>query len=412
MPHTIQPLVDHFFRHESGKLVALLTRTFGTHNLALAEDVVQDTLLKALEHWRFHGPPQNPSAWLYTVARNKALDVLRRQQFERPWPDQQDIAGTDPLDPHTPGLEDEQLRMMFVCAHPNLSPEGQVALMLKTLCGFSVREIARAFMTSEETIQKRLFRAREKLREQPIAFALPPPAELQARLDGVLTAIYLLFNEGYHATETDHPVREELVEEALRLALMLVQHQPTAQPAALALLALLCFQAARLATRQTPTGELLALRDQDRTQWNAALINRGLYYLNQSSHGEVITTYHIEAAMAYEHCRAASFEQTNWARLDELYTWLMQVKSDPVVALNHAVVKAERFGPAAGLDCLAQIEGLELYALYHAARADWLTRLHQLPEARAALTQAIALTNSPAERKYLSNKLVALGEPA
>ncbi|MFM8913504.1 MAG: RNA polymerase sigma factor, partial [Flammeovirgaceae bacterium] len=245
---------ENFFRHESGKLVAVLTRAFGAHNLQLAEDVVQDSLLKALEHWKFHGIPENPSAWLFTVARNKALDVVRKEKHLKEFSKEisvllkSEYSATATLQEiiSSEQIEDEQLRMMFVCCHPSVAAEGQVALILKTLCGFSIAEIAHAFFTNEETITKRLYRAKEQFRQQSIAFELPEAEELQPRLENVLTAIYLIFNEGYHASHNPSIVREELIEESLRLGKMLADNRSTQKPSTFALLALLCFNAARV----------------------------------------------------------------------------------------------------------------------------------------------------------------------
>ena len=220
-PDTVKPLIDHLFRHESGKLVAVLTKIFGPKNLELTEDVVQDTLLKALEHWRFHGIPQNPSAWLFTAARNKALDVLRRERHKKEFADdlsallksEYSVGPTLNLLVNENEIQDEQLRMMFVCCHPSVAEEGQVALILKTLCGFSVGEIAKAFLTNEETITKRLYRAREQFRQENIRFEIPPPQELPLRLDNVLTAIYLLFNEGYNSSTRSSRIKRSWLEE-------------------------------------------------------------------------------------------------------------------------------------------------------------------------------------------------------
>ena len=251
---SVKSLVDNLFRHESGKLIAVLTRTFGPKNLELAEDVVQDTLLKALEYWKFHGAPDNPSAWLFTVARNKALDVIRREKHKKEFAEdlnallKSEYSAGITLNHfiNENEIQDEQLQMMFVCCHPSLPEEGQVALVLKTLCGFSVAEIAKAFLTSEETITKRLYRAREQFRNENIRFEIPQLIDLPARLESVLTAIYLVFNEGYNSSSHDLVIREDLVEESLRLTHFLINNKITCQPNALALMALLCFHAARL----------------------------------------------------------------------------------------------------------------------------------------------------------------------
>ncbi len=419
-PDLVKPLIDHLFRHESGKLVAVLTKIFGPKNLELAEDVVQDTLLKALEHWKFHGTPDNPSAWLFTAARNKALDVLRRERYKKEFAEDLSVllkseysAGTTLQQLiHENDMEDEQLRMMFVCCHPAVAEEGQIALILKTLCGFSVAEIAKSFLTNEETISKRLYRAREQFRQQDVQFEMPQPIDLPPRLDNVLTAIYLLFNEGYNSTGHDLVIREDLVEESLRLAYMLSNHPLTRTPNTCALLALLCFHAARLYGRIDNQNHLLTLRHQDRSTWNIQLIEQGRLFLDRASQGAFISPYHIEAAIAYEHCIAAHFAATNWKRILELYDLLYQLKPNAMVGLNRAIVIAELEGARAGLlsvDGLPDIDTLENYYLLPAIRAEFLARLGDKDGAKRNLEKALTLTTSPAEKGLLKQKIDRLG---
>lgn len=418
MPGDVKPIVDHLFRHESGKLVAVLTKIFGPQNLELAEDVVQDTLIKALEHWKFHGVPQNPSAWLFTAARNKALDVVRREKYHREFATdvklllQSEQAAQLVFDQwmNSTPIEDEQLRMMFVCCHPSLPEEAQVALILKTLCGFSVAEIAHAFVTNEETISKRLYRARQQFREEHIAFELPGANALRERLSNVSTAIYLLFNEGYNSTEHDSLIREDLVEESLRLAKMLVDHPLTSVSETNALLALFCFQAARLYTRVDKAGQLVQLRDQDRTQWNQSLIGRGIYYMQRAYAARELSTYFAEAAIAHEHCVAKNYESTNWERIVQWYDWLYQAKPDPVIALNRAIAFAEVHGAEEALHELAALENnttLEKYYLYYATKAELYLRLGNKIQARENFEAAIELTNSAIEKISLHRRLAA-----
>jgi RNA polymerase sigma-70 factor (ECF subfamily) len=412
-------LLDHLFRHESGKLIALLTKIFGTRNLELAEDVVQDTLLKALEHWKYYGTPENPSAWLFVAARNKALDVLRRERHHKEF-----AADVSPLlkSEYSASLtlqqllqeneiEDEQLRMMFVCCHPSIAADGQVALILKTLCGLSVQEIAKGFVTNEETITKRLYRAKQQFREERIAFALPSPNDLQPRLDNVLTAIYLIFNEGYNSTHHDSLVREDLVEESLRLGKMLVDHPLTRQPESLALMALLCLQSSRLAGRIDVDGSLLQLKDQDRKRWNRELIQQGNFYLQQASHGETMSPYHLQAAIAHEHCIATSYAETDWKKILQWYDWLLTIKPDVLIALNRLIVFGEVNGPQAALDELQQLPGKELlknYYLYPAVLGEWHTQLGNHSAARNHLEDAMKKTHSPSEKQLLQSKLSKL----
>ena len=418
-PDSVKPLIEHLFRHESGKLVAILTKIFGPTNLELAEDVVQDTLLKALDHWKFHGIPDNPSAWLFTAARNKALDVIRRERYKKEFAEDLSALLKSEYSAGTTlnqliqenEIQDEQLRMMFVCCHPVVAEEGQVALILKTLCGFSVAEIAKAFLTNEETIAKRLYRAREQFRQQNIQFEFPQPGDLTHRLDSVLTAIYLLFNEGYNSSSHDMVIREGLVEESLRLAYLLSNHHVTRSPNTFALLALLCFHAARLYGRIDSQNQLLTLRHQDRSTWDRELIGQGAIFLQQASHGDSISAYHIEAAIAYEHCIAIDFASTNWKKILELYNWLYQIKPNAIVALNRAIIVAELEGPSAGLaalDGIPDIQALENYYLLSAIRAEFLARTGEKSKAKQYLEKALTLTDSQAEKELLKKKITEL----
>lgn len=418
MPGDVKPIVDHLFRHESGKLVAVLTKIFGPQNLELAEDVVQDTLIKALEHWKFHGVPQNPSAWLFTAARNKALDVVRREKYHREFATdiklllQSEQAAQLVFDQwmNSTPIEDEQLRMMFVCCHPSLPEEAQVAIILKTLCGFSVAEIAHAFVTNEETISKRLYRARQQFREEHITFELPGANALRERLSNVSTAIYLLFNEGYNSTEHDSLIREDLVEESLRLAKMLVDHPLTNVSETNALLALICFQAARLYTRVDKAGQLVQLRDQDRTQWNQSLIGRGIYYMQRAYAARELSTYFAEAAIAHEHCVAKNYESTNWERIVQWYDWLYQAKPDPLIALNRVIAFAEIHGAEKALKQLEAIENdatLKRYYLFFATKGEFYFRLGNYRDARKQFERAHTLTHSAVEKESLQRRIEA-----
>lgn len=415
----VKPVIDHLFRHESGKLVSVLTRIFGTHNLELAEDVVQDTLLKALEHWKFHGIPDNPSAWLFAAARNKALDVVRRVRYQKEFAEEvsallkSEYSAAITLQQHVNErtLEDEQLRMMFVCCHPSVPEESQVAMMLKTLCGFSIAEIAKAFLTNEETISKRLYRARQQFHEEKVSFALPPPSELQDRLSTVLTAIYLIFNEGYNSTRNESIIRDDLVEEALRLGNMLAQFPTTSLPDTYALVALMCFQGARLYGRIDAEGNLVSLKEQDRKKWNQELIEKGEQLLRQASEGEQVSNFHLEAAISREHCVAPSYSETSWSRILQLYDWLYIIKPDPLVALNRLIALAEIQGPAKALSLVSQIEKIETltrYYLYPATLGEWHRQLGNDAVAGNYFEKAITLTQSAAEKNFLKKKITGI----
>jgi RNA polymerase sigma factor (sigma-70 family) len=417
--HPVRPLIDNLFRREAGKMTAVLTRIFGPHNLELAEDVVQDTLLKALEYWKIQGIPDNPSAWMFTAARNKALDVLRRERHKKEFADhtssllRSEYSAAITIDHllQAHDIQDEQLRMMFVCCHPGIPEEAQVALILKTLCGFSVAEIAKAFLSNEENITKRLYRARQHFRENKVHFELPPVHALEARLENVHTAIYLLFNEGYSATHHEQLIRDDLVEEALRLGNMLIRNPVTRQPESLALLALMCFQAARLYGRVDEHGNLKLLKDQDRTKWNQELILQGQVFLNQSSGGAKISSYHLEAAIAHEHCSAKSYRETNWKKILQFYDWLLQVKADAIVSLNRLIAYAEVHGVKAALPEMEKLQAdpaLKDYYLLYATLGDWNAQSGNKEVATKLLHIAATLTQTPAEKKFLHGKIAEL----
>jgi RNA polymerase sigma-70 factor (ECF subfamily) len=404
------------FRHESGKLVSVLTKIFGPHNLELAEDVVQDTLLKALAQWKIQGLPDNPSAWLFTVARNKALDIIRREKRQQQFSAdisyllQSEYTLVPVLNEMVSNkeIEDDLLRMMFTCCHPSLPAESQAAMILKTLCGFSVAEIAKAFVTNKATIEKRLYRARQQFREEKIGFDIPGARELKGRLNNVLLSVYLLFNEGYSSTQHEELVREDLLSEAMRLGELLARHHITQCPEVWALLALMCFTNARNASRLDQEGNILLLKDQDRNQWNTALIQRAIFYLNQSAEGEALSTYHLEAAIAFEHCSAASYPETNWQNILHYYDLLYQLQSTPVVALNRAIVVSELQGAAAGIKAIESIPGigfLEEYYLLPATLGELYAQLNDKEKACSYFEKALLLTQSNAQKNLLMEKL-------
>jgi RNA polymerase sigma factor (sigma-70 family) len=424
MLHTntqIEQTVEHLFRHEWGKLVAVLTKLFGPQNLQMAEDVVQDTLLKAFNSWKINGVPQNPSAWLFTVARNKAVDILRQQkrysEFSKSiTPMLQSEYTLVPMVKeiiNTSNIDDDQLRMMLVCCHPSLSAEAQVSLILKTLCGFSVSEIAKAFVSSYDTIEKRLYRARQSFREHNVQFELPPAAELNKRLDNVLIAIYLLFNEGYTSTQHENLIRNDLITEAMRLCALICRNTAVTHTSAHALMALICFAAARNDARLDAAGNILLLKEQDRGRWNTALIEQGVFHLEASSAGESISKYHFEAGIAYEHARAGTYADTNWKNILQCYNLLQQYYPSPVVELNRAVVISELHGAAAGIkaiESISQLSSLKKYYLLPATLGELHLQLHLYDKAKAYFAQAIALTQSATEKKLLQQKLDATGK--
>ncbi|MES2847566.1 MAG: sigma-70 family RNA polymerase sigma factor [Bacteroidota bacterium] len=412
----IEQLVDNLFRREWGKLISVLTKLFGPENLQLAEDVVQETLLKALNTWKINGLPQNPSAWLFTAARNKAIDVLRRQKTH-----QQYTKSITPLlqseytllptvndlinDVH---IDDDQLKMMFVCCHPQLSAEAQVAVILKTLCGFSVTEIAKAFVTNYDTIEKRLYRARQSLKENNVSFELPPKTDLDNRLENVLTAIYLLFNEGYSSTHHDDLIRNDLVQEAIRLCELIGRSKLVNTGASHALLSLIHFTAARTEARLDEEGNILLMKDQDRSKWNREMIGKAIFHLEQSAVSENLSRYHIEAGIAFEHAKAVVYKETNWNNILHYYDVLNRIYPSPVVALNRAIVIGELRGPSeaiASIEAISNISLLKKYYLLPLTLGELYSKLDQNGKALAFFKEALLLTQSAAVKKLILQKI-------
>ncbi len=409
----VNNLVDHLFRREAGKMGAVLTRLLGIHRLDTAQDIVQETLLQAMSAWKFKGIPENPSAWLYTVAKRKAIDAIRQQKMHEQHHSRIALALKSEwtLAPTVNSLfleneiEDSQLRMIFACCHPAISYESQIALTLKTLCGLSVVEIANCFLTNEETISKRLYRAREKIRAEDISLESPIPVHLPGRVDAVLDSLYLLFNEGYNSSHPDKLIRHELCEEAMRLCLMLVNHPLTAVPKSKALLALMCFQASRADSRASADGSIVLLRDQDRSRWFQPLIEKGKYYLEKAAEGNVLSEYHIEAAIAACHARASSFSETDWNQMHRLYSILLEIKPGPIVELNKAIAMGYAVSTEAGLRALQEITGLQDHYLFHSALGDFYLQLGDTHMACISYRRAMDLTHSNLEKNLLNEKL-------
>ena len=415
-PLEVSGVVEHLFRHESVKMVATLVRVFGTEHLQLAEDVVQDALARALQTWPFYGVPRNPAAWLMQTARNRALDVVRRQKNFRE--KEAEIIHTmnpgvaPPHEAMVSGEEitDDRLRLMFVCCHPQIPAEAQVALALKTLCGFGIAEIASAFLTTEAAIAKRLTRAKQKVAEAEIPFEIPPVNELSPRLESVLQSLYLLFNEGYKASAGDTLIREDICAEAIRLAQLLAQHPVGNRPKTHALLALMLLNAARTPARVDNQGNLLRLREQDRTKWDRQMIARGLFHLAQSAAGGEISAYHLQAGIAAGHCAAKDYASTDWEGILALYDRMLTLDDSPVLALNRAVALAEVRGPREGIEAVKAIPGLkalESYYLLHAVLGDFEFQLKHPRIAAAHFQRALQLAETPPERKFLENRLRA-----
>jgi RNA polymerase sigma-70 factor (ECF subfamily) len=409
---------DHLFRREAGRMVAALTRVFGVHNLALAEDVVQDAFCRALEVWKFRGMPENPSAWLMATAKNRALDVLRRQRTARTFaPELGRLLESEwTLAPMVEELfaanaiKDDQLRMMFSCCQPRLPEEAQVALVLNILCGFSVDEIAGAFVSTHAAIEKRITRAKKVLATSKRLFDVAAGAEFSARLPAVQRALYLLFNEGYHGASAETAVRVELCREAMRLTAMLLEHPLGTTPVTYSLAALMCLHAARLPGRVDASGNLSSLLEQDRSQWDQELVAEGLKLLELSAMGSELTEYHVQAAIASIHARALRTEDTNWQAIVSLYDTLMTIRPSPIVALNRAIAVAQNEGPERGLEEIRSItdrDRLAAYPFYPAALGELEFRRGRHATAREHFRAALALARNPMERRFLDQRVSA-----
>ncbi|MFV3075986.1 RNA polymerase sigma factor [Niveispirillum fermenti] len=416
------PLVDGLFRREAAHLTARLARLLGTGRLDEAEEIVQSVLLKALHAWPHAGIPDNPAGWLWRTARNEAVDRLRRRRFNASLTPE-DLAdrlpdGRDPADTRLQAeLADEKLGLIFACCHPVLPLEARVALTLKAVCGLGTAEIARAFLLSVPATAQRITRAKARLAQAGVAFAIPAGAELPGRLDAVLATLYLLLNEGVGATAGEAMIRPDIVSEALHLARQLADHPVTGRPEAEAMAALACLTAARLPARLSPDGMPVLLADQDRTRWHRGLIAAGLRHLKAGTAGPEETRWHLEAAIAATHAVAPRWSDTDWPLIVTLYDRLAQRCPGPVTRLNRAVALAEARGPAAGLaalEGLADDGSMARYPLYAATRAALLERLGDRAGAVMALRQALTLAeriglNHP-ERRLLRARLDRLSE--
>jgi RNA polymerase sigma factor (sigma-70 family) len=407
-------LSEHLFRRESGRLVAALARIFGVHNLALAEDVVQDAFCRALEVWKVRGVPENPGAWLMAVARHRALDIVRRERTARTFAPEltrmleSEWTAAPTIDEafSLSSIRDEQLRMMLSCCHPRLPEETQVALVLNILCGFGAGEIASAFLTGRAAMEKRISRGKKVLAGSKRLFDLAD-AEFASRLSAVRRALYLLFNEGYHGASAETAVRAELCSEAIRLTLLLLEFPPAASPETHALAALMCLHAARLPARADAAGDLNPLFEQARSRWDSQLIEQGLALLDRSAAGTVVSAYHVEAAIAAAHATASCVEETDWDQIVALYDRLMDIEPSPVVALNRAIAIGQRDGADRGLEALRAIgdaDRLANYPFYPAAMGELEFRRGNLSAARQHFSSAAALARNGSERRFLEKR--------
>jgi RNA polymerase sigma-70 factor (ECF subfamily) len=412
-------LVDHLFRRQAGQMVATLTRTLGPRHLTLAEDSVQDALITAMQQWPFRGIPENPEAWLFQVARNRALDRLRHRQMaidKEPAIARESAVAESPsvaplLRHELPPLSDDQLGLLFLTCHPSLAADARVALALKLVGGFSVGEIARAFLAQESAIAQRLVRAKRQLRDGQVTFGMPDAGDLPARLDSVLDSVYLMFNEGYAATSGDQPIRDDVAGEAIRLAQMIAMHPAVSGPRAWALLSLMLLHAARFPARVDSEGTLFLLRDQDRRKWDRAMIAEGMRALDRASAGEQITAFHLEAGIAACHAAASSWESTDWPQIVALYDDLLALTKSPVVAMNRAIAVSRIDGALAGLaalDAIDNLDALDRYALLPAIQAELWREAGDLDRAVQCYRAALGLARSGPEQRWLTARLSLL----
>lgn len=404
-----QELIPHLFRNEFRKITAVLCKQLGTAHITAAEDIAGETFLAALDTWPYNGIPQNPQAWLYTVAKNKAQNYRKRQHhFETK------ISAALQAD-HTPEtvpdfseqqITDSQLQMLFVVCHPALAPEAQISLALRILCGFGIEEIADALLSNKETINKRLYRAKEKLRSEISTVEMPSENEISRRLDNVLTTLYLLFSEGYYSESSDAVIREELCLEAMRLTWQLLENPSTNLPRVNALFALMCFHASRLGARKNAQGELILYDEQDETQWNHELIARGVYYLHASAQGETLSTYHLEANIAYWHTVKTDTAE-KWETILNLYNQRLIQSYSPVAALNRTYALSRVRGKAAAI---AEAEKLKLTAnpYYFSLLGELYTGIDN-GKAQEHLQQALTLARTQADKNVIRKKLEQFG---
>ena len=406
-------LVDHFFRHESGKLIASLVRFFGLKHFDLVEDMVQAALVEALRVWKIRGVPDQPAAWIHRVAKNRVLDALRRDKNFQEKAEELARLGEAKEGQRVENLFDEsqlqdsQLRLIFACCHSSLPPDSAVPLTLKTLCGFSEEEVARGMLLSSENVRKRIYRAKQTMIEDKISLDLPSSRQLSARLHYVHTVLYLMFNEGYSSTSSDQAIRDDVCEEAARLCHLLTEHPHCSTKTTSALLALMLFHASRFDARIDSNGGFVLLDEQDRTKWDQRMISRAKEYL-QASDGPAISVYHLEAAIALQHCVAASFAKTNWSAIIGLYDRLIERFPSSVYQLNRAIAINQEMGPEAAIEILDSIQSdphLNRFHLLDATYGEFYRAKSQFNLAKKHFEKAILKTTSRHEQEVLQRRI-------
>lgn len=412
----ISDKIDHLFRHEYGKLVSVLTSVFGTSHIELAEDVVQEAMLEALHKWSYSGVPDNAVGWIYQVAKNKAVNLVKRENFKnqkipevqhRLMSEQNSASFSETIFTDKE-IADDQLRMIFTCCHPAISPDSQIALTLKTLCGFSIPEIAKAFLTTEENINKRLVRARKTIRKANVVFEVPVGKELEDRLSSVLEAIYLLFNEGYSSSTGHEFIRYEVCEEAIRLAKIIAANPTIASSNTYALLALMTLNASRFKSRLDVLNNIIGLEHQDRSLWDQDLIKNGLYYLEFAAAQNEVSIYHILATISAQHCTARTYDSTDWESILSLYDMLVEIDKSPLVRLNRAVALSKTAGPAEALRALSSIKDsteFSGYLPYYTTKADLHFQNQEVRIAIQLLHQALKLPLEKKNKTLIYNKI-------
>jgi RNA polymerase sigma factor (sigma-70 family) len=405
-------IIRQLFRTEYRKIVAVLCKHFGFDQMEIAEDITSDAFLTAAETWGQKGLPPNPTAWLYTVAANRAKNYLKRGRvFNTKLAPQlrRSASAGEPEDIEVEfspqNINDSQLRMMFAISHPAIPPEAQIGLSLRILCGFGIDEIAEAFLTNKEVINKRLFRAKEKIREAGVSLDLPGPTEIDARLSSVLTTIYLLFNEGYYSASDNRSLRKELCFEAIRLCQMLIENEPTNTSEANALLALMCFHASRLDARLDANGAIVLYEEQDVSLWNSDLVSKGGYFLNRAASGARLSKYHLEAGIAFWNTQKEDTKE-KWSQILQFYNLLLQLEYSPMAALNRTYAYSKVYGKEEAIR-EALLLGLTNNRFYYALLGDLYTGVDD-ERALLNLSEALALARTPAERATLQKRIDGL----
>jgi RNA polymerase sigma factor (sigma-70 family) len=400
-------LIPHLFRTESGKITAVLCKLFSIQHIEVAEDITSETFLQALETWTYKGIPENPTAWLYAVAKNKAKNHIHRVAvFEKKIATELTGAPTTigeyEVDLSEKNISDSQLQMLLALCHPAIAAEAQIGLSLRILCGFGIEEIANAFLTNKETINKRLFRAKETLRTKKVPIEIPSPSEIPKRLETVLTTLYLLFNEGYYSESNDAVVREELCQEAMRLTTLLTEYPETNKPSVNALLALMYFHASRFAARKADNGEVILYSDQDETLWNQEFITEGAHYLKRSSIGNSLSKYHLEASIAFWHTIKADTKE-KWESILQLYNRLLQLEYSPIAALNRTYALSKANGKQ---EAIAEAEKLQLVDnhYYFTLLGELYTDIDNV-KAKQNLEKALELAKGRADKRIIAKKL-------